>query len=121
MRLGRWGEEEGQAQAGPRKPGPRSEWAWWAASGANHTYSVHPAQGLTLHLSSCDNITGRNAGHVDQVDRTVSLNVETWWKGSINHTNLTSTNITPDITPAKPNPGPSPSPCIAQPHPWVLV
>lgn len=54
-----------------------------------------PAQGLTLHLSSCDNITGRDAGHVDQVDRTVSLHMETRWKDSINPTNLTSTSITP--------------------------
>lgn len=40
-----------------------------------------PAQGLTLHLSSCNDVSGRDAGHIDQVDGTVSLNTETWREG----------------------------------------
>lgn len=57
------------------------------AGGARHS-PIPPcgpvqARGLTLHLSSCDNITSRDAGHVDQVDRTMSLNIrEEWEMGS---------------------------------------
>lgn len=55
-----------------------------------------PAPGLTLHLSSCDNLTGRDAGHVDQVDRAVGLNKETQREGErINAMNLPSTSTAP--------------------------
>lgn len=64
------------------------------------------APGLTLHLSSCDNVTGRDAGHVDQVDRAVSLNKETRREGEhIKPTHLPRTSTapaTPVLAPASP-------------------
>lgn len=98
MLLGRTGgEEEGQEQGWASGAGPWSARSWQAPPGSSptiHALSI-PAQGLTLHLSSCNNVAGRDAGHVDQVDWTVSLNTKTCWEGeSINPITLTSTNIT---------------------------
>lgn len=66
------------------------------AAGPHHTWALlSPAYGLTLHLSSCNNVTGRDAGHVDQVDGTVSLRTgNTVGRREHQPHNLTRTKVT---------------------------
>lgn len=71
-----------------------------------------PAPGLTLHLSSCDNIAGRDAGHVDQVDRAVSLKENPVGRECINPRNRLGTS--PAL--GKPILAPVPTPASLSPH-----
>lgn len=123
-----WGRQL-EKRKGRRRPGLRSRVPGVHGPGGPPLAPILPhvlcpsqlKDSLTLHLSSGDNITGRDAGHVDQVDRTVSLNMETRWKDSINPINLTSTNIRPRHHLGQIKPWARPLPLLAQPHPWVLL
>lgn len=110
---------KGRLTAGPQEPGPGGQ----GASGPlelqpHHTAPSIPAHGFTLHLSSCNNVTGRDAGHVDQIDGTVSLNTEVWQQGeSISPLNPICANITP----AKSSPAPAPLPVSLGPTHRVTI